>query len=204
MQAEHSNHPAARRRPHHVHAVGAVIAGVFCLVSASTVGGEEPAPSDALLKLVPADAALIVTVDHLREQSKAVLDSRLARDVQKLPAFKAWLDTDKVRDFLRSREQIEGFFRATLGEVRDEIFGDAVILALRLPPEKSAGPAEARGLLLLQARDPKLLNHLVDLVNTTQHQNGEIAAVSEHKPRRRPSITPGPSPPTTSTCRNRS
>lgn len=179
MQPESSSYLTTPRCLICEHALCALIASLWFLGAVPAVVGAERAPSDALLKLVPADSTLVVTVDHLRERSRAFLDSRLARDVQKLPAFKTWLDTDKVRDFLRSREQIEVFFRATLGEIRDEVFGDAVVLALRLP-SNSIDPAEARGLLVLKARDPKLLKHLVDLVNTTQHQNGEIAELADH------------------------
>ena len=181
MTPEYPNRPPTTRRRFRVQAVATLFAVVFRLVSASAAVVDEPAPSDALLKFVPADAGLILTIDRLREHSEEILGSRLARDVQELPAFKTWLDTDKVRDLLRSRGRIEEFFQTTLGEFRDEVLGDAVVLALRLPPEKSADPVEARGLLVLRARDPKLLNRMVDLVNTTQERNGEIAELSEHK-----------------------
>jgi hypothetical protein len=177
--------PALVRRPpaasFRLQAVCALVASVLCLGSTSAVVGEEPAPSDALLKLVPADAGVILTIDHLREQTRAIVGSLLSQDVQRLPAFKAWLDSDTVRDFLRSREQIEGFFQADFNEIRDEVFGDAVVLALRLPADKAADPDEARGVLILKARDPKLLERLVELVNSTQKENGEIAMLSEHK-----------------------
>ncbi|APW63738.1 hypothetical protein [Paludisphaera borealis] len=179
--------PALLRRPpaacfrFYFHAVCALVASALCLGAASVVVGEEPAPSDALLKLAPADAGVILTIDHLREQSQAIVGSLLSQDVQRLPAIKAWLDSDKVRDFLRSREQIEGFFQASFNQIRDEIFGDAVVLALRLPTDKAADPAEARGVLILKARDPKLLERLVELINSTQKQNGEIAELSERK-----------------------
>lgn len=158
----------------------ALAAWLLCLGAGKTLFGGEPAPSDELLKLVPADAGLIVTVDRLREQSRAILDSQLFEDVRGLPVFQAWLGAEKVRDFERSRGQIEGFLETSFGEVRDEILGDAVVLALRLPADK-ADPAEARGLLVLKARDPKLLERLVGLVNSTQQQNGEIADLSEQR-----------------------
>jgi hypothetical protein len=146
---------------------------------ASAALGDDRAPSDALLALTPADAGVILTIDRLRERSQEVVDSQLAHDVQELPAFRSWLGSDKVGDFLRSRDQIEQFFQTTFAEIRDDVFGDAVVLALRLPADKAAEPAEARGVLILKARDPKLLRRLVDLVNSTQQQNGEIADLVE-------------------------
>jgi len=159
----------------------ALVASALCLGWGPAVVGGESAPSDALLELTPADVGVVLTIDHLRERSQEVVDSQLSRDVQQLSAFRSWLDSEKVRDFLRSRDQIEKFFQASFGEIRDEVFGDAVVLALRLPADKAADPAEARGVLILKARDPKLLRHLVNLINSTQQQNGEIAELAEHK-----------------------
>ena len=59
------------------------------------------------------------------------------------------------------------------------MLGDAVVFALRLPPERPADPTHAQGLLLLKARDPALLKRLIDLVNTLQKNNGEISEVAE-------------------------
>lgn len=132
---------------------------------------------DALLRLVPADAGLIFTIDGFRDRSRAILETEIAREFRRLPAFSAWLDSPKVRDFDASRERIEDFLQASFREIGDEIFGDAVALALVVPTNS---PADARGLLVLRARDPKLLNRLIDRINAEQKNNGELAAISEH------------------------
>ena len=113
-----------------------------------------PPPSDALLRLVPPDVALVVTVEGLRDQTSAFLKSGLAGDLRRLPAVRAWLASEKYQHFERSRAQIETLLGANLTDVRDELLGDAVVLALRLPPEAPGDASQARGILLVQARDP--------------------------------------------------
>ena len=119
------------------------------LSSARPVAGaaEPPAPrpADALLRLVPPDVAVVVTVEGLRDQTSAFLKSRLAGDLRRLPAVRAWLASEKYQHFERARAQIETLLGANLTDVRDELLGDAVILALRLPPEAPADASQARG-----------------------------------------------------------
>lgn len=140
--------------------------------------GEE-APTDALLKLLPADAGAVLAADDLRGRWAAFVGSGLAGDFGTLPAFRASMESRSARDFFQARDQILGFLQTSHGEIRDEILGDAAVLAI-LPPEAPDGPlGRSRGLLTLKARKPELLKRLVDQVNIIQKQNGEIAAVVE-------------------------
>jgi hypothetical protein len=157
---------------------------LFLLLSgASALGAGLPTPptADALLRLVPSDVAVVVTVEGLRDQTSAFLKSRLAGDLRQLPAVQAWLASEKFQHFERSRAQIETLLGANLTEVRDELLGDAVILALRLPAEAPGDASQARGILLAQARDPALLRRLIRVVNTIQQESGELAGVAERQ-----------------------
>ena len=138
-------------------------------------------PADGLLRLVPPDAAVVLTVEGLRDQIRAFTGSRLAADLQRLPAVKAWFDSEKYRQFERSRAQIEALVGANLTEIRDGLIGDAVVLALRLPAEAPADSSQARGLLLFQARDQALLERLIRVVNTAQKDGGELARVADRQ-----------------------
>ncbi|MDG3005079.1 hypothetical protein [Paludisphaera mucosa] len=150
------------------------------LVLASAARGEEAtASADALLKLVPAEAGAVLAVDDLRDRWAAIAGSRLARDVQELPAFRAWLDSRSAGDFLEARDRIMGFLQTSHREIRDEILGDAVVLAILPPEDPALDASQSRGLMLLKARDPKLLRRLVDQINAVQKQNGELAEVVE-------------------------
>jgi hypothetical protein len=131
------------------------------------------------LQFVPPDAAVVVTVEGLRETAREFTASRLAAELWQLPSAKAWLDSAKYQQFVQSRAQIEALLGASLTDVRDELLGDAVVLALRLPPEAPADPSQARGLLLFQARDQALLERLIRVINRAQKDNGELAQVAE-------------------------
>ena len=69
-------------------------------------------PADALLRLVPPDAAVVLTVEGLRDRIRAFTSSRLATDLRQLPAVKAWFDSEKYRQFEKSRAQIEALLGA--------------------------------------------------------------------------------------------
>ena len=124
---------------------------------------------------------MVLTVEDLRGQVRELLASRLAAEFPKLPTVKAWFDSEKYEQLETARDQIEGVLQAKLTEIRDQILGDAVVLALRLPPDSPFDPSQARGILALKAANPALLKRLIELVNTTQKQNGELAAVVERK-----------------------
>ena len=64
--------------------------------------------------------------------------------------MRAWLDSEQHRQFEQSRAQIEAALGATLTDLRDELVGDAVVLALRLPPQDPVDASQARGLLLFR------------------------------------------------------
>ena len=153
----------------------------LCATCLRGAGLPTPRPADALLRLVPPDVAVVVTVEGLRDHASAFLKSRLAGDLRRLPAVRAWLASEKYQHFERSRAQIETLLGANLTDVRDELLGDAVILALRLPPEAPADASQARGILLVQARDPALLERLIRVVNTIQQESGELAGVAERQ-----------------------
>ena len=70
---------------------------------------------------------------------------------------------------------------ANLTDMRDGLLGDAVVLALELPLQAAADPSQARGLVLVQARDKALLTRLINVVNRTQQESGELAGVAERQ-----------------------
>jgi hypothetical protein len=141
----------------------------------------DPRPAEKLMRLVPPDMAVVVTVEDLRGHASAFLKSRLAEEFWRLPAVRAWFASDNYQHLERARSQIERLLDANLTDVRDELLGDGVILALRLPPEAPANASLARGLLLVQARDPALLERLIRVVNTAQQESGELAEVGDRK-----------------------
>jgi hypothetical protein len=148
------------------------------LVLAFSAGADEPGqPAEELLRLVPPDATVVLTVEGLRDQMRARATSRLVEDLRRLPVVQSWLDSDKYRQFERSCQEIETVLGVKLTALRDELLGDAVVLVLRLAPDAPTDPSQARGLLMLRARDRALLSRLIEVINTTQRDNGELARV---------------------------
>jgi hypothetical protein len=136
-------------------------------------------PADSLLRLVAPDVALVLTIEGLRDQVRTFNNSRLAANLRQLPAVRAWFESEKFQQFEQSRARIEAVLGASLVDLRDELLGDAVLLALRLPPEGAANSSQARGLLLLRARDHALLERLIRVINTTQQQSGELDQIGQ-------------------------
>jgi hypothetical protein len=156
------------------------------LATAAPADAQDPgghAPVDALLRLVPSDAAVVLTVEDLREQLHAFTSSSLFAGLKQLPAVQAWLESDKARQLRRSRDQIETVLGIKLSEICDDLIGDAVVLALRLPPAAPADPSQARGLLIFQARNHALLERMIQAVNDKQKAGGELARLTgrEHR-----------------------
>lgn len=60
-------------------------------------------------------------------------------------------------------------------QLRDDILGDALVFAYRKGPPGQ--PEKEDGLILLHARDAKLLARLVDRINEIQTKSGELKAV---------------------------
>src|SRR5262245_44455774 len=114
-----------------------------------------------LLRLVPSDASLVLTIEDLRDHARSIGASRLAADLRRLPAVKSWLESDKYRRLERSCAEIEGTLGVKLADLRDQVLGDAVVLVVRLPHDVPPDPSQARGLLLLRARDPALVERLI-------------------------------------------
>lgn len=146
-----------------------------------SLGLASAAPSradDSVLKLVPADAGLILSIDDAREHAREILKTNIVQEFRRLPAVEAWRKSPKVQKSIESREKIEEFLEASFQQIGDEIFGDSVALALIAPTDS---PRDARGLLVLQARDPELLKRLIDKIDAEQKKKGEVTESAEHK-----------------------
>ena len=80
-----------------------ILSGLVLFSGVVRARAVEPArAADELLRLVPADATVVVTVEGLRDQVRTIGGSRLVADLLALPAVRAWLESDKHRHFRRS------------------------------------------------------------------------------------------------------
>lgn len=133
---------------------------------------------DSVLKLVPADAGLILSIENARDHCQAILKTDIVQEFRRLPVVEAWRKSPKAQKSIESREKIEEFLEASFHQIGEEIFGDSVALALIAPTDS---PRDARGLLILRARDPELLKRLVDKIDADQKRKGEVIESAEHR-----------------------
>ncbi len=131
-------------------------------------------PRDELLRLVPDDTAICLVVQGLRDRSKAVGESPLAD----------WIGTNAKSTLgaapeLQKLKEVETLFTTFLGitpaDLRDEIFGDAIVLGYQ--PGPPGQPDGERGFVMLKARDPAKLATLVDKLNSLQKSSGELNSI---------------------------
>lgn len=163
------------RRAMHVAFLGLALLALPLVARAA----ETARPTRELLKLIPADAGVVLTLDDLRGHTRELLSSRLAGEFLKLPAVKAWFDGEKYRELETARETIEQILKVSPADIRDKVLGDAVVLALSFPDGEPFDPAKFRGVLLLKAAEPALLERMIGHFNALQKQNGQIAEVVE-------------------------
>ena len=144
-------------------ATAVVLCGLISSAGTSRVEAIESGRSaEELLRLVPPDATVVVTVEGLRDQVRTLTSSRLMSNLRRLPAVRAWFQSEHYRNLERSCNDIEAGLGVKLAELRDDLIGDAVVLVLRLDPDALPDPRQARGLLLLRARDPGLLERVIE------------------------------------------
>src|SRR5262249_5302724 len=79
---------------------------------------------------------------------------------------------EETRKLLGLAEALQKKLDLDFERLRDEVFGDAVVLADH--PGTADKPADKYDLLLLRARDPQLLADLIDKLNRYQQKQGEL------------------------------
>ena len=151
-----------------------------CGISQASTKDEDKSAKE-LLKVAPPDATLVITVEGLRDHLRVIRSSPLASNLSQLPAIQDWFASDQYRSFEKSCADIEAGLGLKLSELRDDLIGDAVVLVLRLDPQALLDPSHARGLLLLRAHNPDLLERLIARVNATQQGSGELEQVTDFR-----------------------
>ena len=157
-----------------------VVWAALVLVTVSTASAwAADRPADGLLRLAPPDASAALVVEGLRDHAREAATSPFLARLKALPAFKAWVASGAPAELRKSRESIENILGTDLQTVRDELLGDAVVLAIRLPA--GAAPDEARGLLMAKARDAAMLKRLIDRLNDAERGEGTLAELATRK-----------------------
>jgi hypothetical protein len=140
------------------------------------LSGSAPAsPRDELLRLVPDDAGFCVVVRDLRDQLGRLARSPFAAQVAASPFGQSFVQSPELKKLAEFDRQLQAALNLSWVQLRDDVLGDAVVLAYTPgPPGK---PEQERGLLLVHARRPDLLAGLFDRLNEVQKKSGEVSAV---------------------------
>jgi len=132
-------------------------------------------PRDELLRLVPEDVGFCALLQNLREHYQAVSHSEFARYFQANPLGAHILTAPQLNKLGMVDRFLQEHFQVGLPQVRDDILGDAIVLCYR--PGPPGRPEEEQGLLLLRAKDEKLLGHLLRQIELKQRESGELQKV---------------------------
>jgi hypothetical protein len=89
--------------------------------------------------------------------------------------------SDRSKKLTAAFGKIEAFLGTPLSQVRDAIFGDAVVLALRASAEGDRRQAGVDAILLVHPKDREMLSRLVHLIDDAQVAGGELARCVERR-----------------------
>jgi hypothetical protein len=117
-------------------------------------------PRDELLRLVPENPGFCFVLQDLRGHAKAFLDSAFAEQFSQSPFGVVLRNAPETRKLFDTAKFFQDRLQIDLRQLRDDILGDAVVLAFwPAPPGK---PEQEQGLILVRAHDAEALSKLVD------------------------------------------
>jgi hypothetical protein len=146
---------------------------VLCLsfVGLGTTALRAASPVEELLRYVPPDVSFCLVIRDLRGHVSSFNASPFAQELRAKLS-----DALPKSPELQQLALMEQFLNKTLGlnldRIRDDILGDAVVLAYRPgPPGK---PELEQGLILIRAREAKPLADLIDRLNRMLKEVNEV------------------------------
>ncbi len=149
---------------------------LFTLIFTATLSAKEPdtAPNPTtakLLSLVSDDVTFCVAVQGLRDNvtKGGGLDAVL----------KKLTNPDDVKMLQELQEMLLKPLGLTSKQVIEDLLGDSVVVAFKQgPPDK---PEQEDGIILVHARDEKLLAEVVERINQAQKEGNELRDVHKEK-----------------------
>jgi hypothetical protein len=149
-----------------------ILAVLTLLALAGPGRAQQPAARDELLALVPPDVGFCLLVNDLRGHAQKWDRSPWLRSLRESPLVKTILESPEAGQIAALEAELKKHLGVDWPTLRDDIFGDAVVVAYR--PGTAAQPDQEQGMIALRAARPKLLAELVDRVNQGQESSGEL------------------------------
>jgi hypothetical protein len=150
---------------------------VFLGSRASVPEAQATTAPETLLRLVPEDMALCLVVEDLRGHANAFLASPFMQRFLTSPLGKELVAAPETAKLREVDTELQKKFQITLAQLRDDILGDAIVLAYSPGPIDK--PERERGLFLLEARHPELLAKFLEQVLARQKESGEAKSLEE-------------------------
>jgi hypothetical protein len=116
------------------------------------------------------EVCLVVT--DLRENSSQIAGAGWFQALWRSPLRGLVAQTPEVKRLLQVQQELRKHFQIDFARMRDDLFGDAVVFAYR--SGSHGKPEGEQGLFLLWARDPALLERLIDLLQLEQKKTGAL------------------------------
>ena len=154
----------------------ASLAALAWIVLATPPG--RTAPRDELLRLVPGDVGFCLLIEDVRGHAKALLDSPFVSQFRASPMAKL-IDANETQKLTLADQFLQQYLQISAQQLRDDILGDALVLAYRPGPPES--PDKEAVFFLIRARNPRLLADLIERVNTLQKDSGDLKELTEQK-----------------------
>jgi hypothetical protein len=142
------------------------------LVAASPAAGET---RDELLRVAPADAAIVVIVQNARDNYRNLAQSPFAQWAPSTAIGKRILESAEFRQLRDSAAMIFRELDTTPETIIDDVVGDTVAFAFS--PAHAASAKDERAVLLIRPRKTETLRKLLDRVNELQTKSGELKAI---------------------------
>ncbi len=159
--------------------VRATLALTLALTLSLPASAAPPAPRDAALRVAPADFALVVVVQNLRDNINTISESPFASWFPTSGLGKQFLGGADFRKITDSATPVFGALGITPSDVFQDIAGDAVVFAYS--PATAGDPKNERSVILLHPRKVDTLIRVIDRLNDGQTKSKELKAVVTHQ-----------------------
>jgi hypothetical protein len=126
---------------------------------------------------VPEDVGFCLVIEDLRDHGRGLLESPFFKQFCTSPVGSRIIAAQETEKLSKVDKFLQKYLKINSATLRDEILGDALVVAYR--PGPPANPEREQGLFLIRARDAKLLAGLLERVNKLQKESGDLKELQE-------------------------
>jgi hypothetical protein len=136
-------------------------------------------PRDELLRLVPDSVGFCFIMQDVREHAASLNASPFIQQLRQSALVAKLSKSEDVKKFDQFRAALKAKLGLDLEQLRDDILGDGLVFAYR--PGPTGKPEQEQGLILVRARNAKVLADLIERLNKVQKEEGELKELEERR-----------------------